>query len=322
MTVKIGLVSGVKGQKVFGSLAIGETPAGKLEIPFCINSGREDGPTLVITAGIHGSEYPGIEAAVRTMRDTTPEMIRGTLVVFPCVNIPGFEACEANVNPIDRINLNRIFPGDPNGTFSHLIVGKLLAEVSRVADYQLDLHGGDFTEKLKPFAIFNTSGVQEVDDKSKQMAFWYDTEFVWDSDVRVGYSGTFSDALAKKRIPAIVAEAGYLGTYNDEEINQHLHGIANIMKGIGMLPGKPEVRTKEQHVLKETWVLSTTRGGLFYPFLQPGTAIKKGQKIGEIKNLRGEVVEELLAPATGYIRILFPKRVVHQGAAVYKGWTS
>src|SRR5215204_2993154 len=172
-----------------------------------INSGRP-GPRVVISAGIHGSEYPGIEAANRLWRSLTADTINGVVVMFPLVNVPGFEAAEANVNPLDHINLNRIFPGDPNGSPSMVMANRLVEEVSQVADYVLDLHGGDTTEWLDPFAIWFRSGNEEVDRKSHRLAELYDTKHIW---ITSGNTGTPAPSRASTRAapsPASFARPG------------------------------------------------------------------------------------------------------------------
>lgn len=321
--VQVGAVKAGPGQKVAGYLTVVERPVTNVVMPVrIINSGRP-GPRVVISAGIHGSEYPGIEAASRLWQSLTPEGITGTIVMFPLVNVPGFEAAEANVNPLDHINLNRIFPGDPNGSPSMVMANRLVEEVSKVADCVLDLHGGDTTEWLDPFAIWFRSGNEEVDRQSQRLAELYDTGHIWITSGKYGYPGTFSGELARRAIPSVVCEAGFMGTYREEEIGQHVRGVTNILKGIGTLEGEPEsVHDGTARVFEENFTVATTKGGTMHPKVQPSEAIRKGQVLAEIKNLEGEVVEELLAPADGVVRVLFPKRVVSTGSIVYRGWVT
>jgi predicted deacylase len=321
--VRVGTVEAGPGEKQFGYITVVERPVTNVVMPVgIINSGRP-GPRVVISAGIHGSEYPGIEAANRLWRSLTPESINGTVVMFPLVNVPGFEAGEANVNPLDHINLNRIFPGDPNGSPSMVMANRLVEEVSQVADYVLDLHGGDTTEWLDPFVIWFRSGKDEVDRKSQRLAEMYDTPHIWITSAKYGYPGTFSGALARLGIPSVVCEAGFMGTYREDEIGQHVRGVTNILKDLGTLEGEPELKhTGAARVFEENFTVATTRGGTMHPRVFPSEAISKGQVLAEIKNLEGEVVEELTAPADGVVRVLFPKRIVGTGSIVYRGWVT
>lgn len=321
--VRVGTIEAGPGEKQFGYLTVVERPITNVVMPVgIVNSGRP-GPTVVISAGIHGSEYPGIEAANRLWHSFSPDGINGVIVMFPLVNVPGFEAAEANVNPLDHINLNRIFPGDPNGSPSMVMANRLVEEVAKVAEYVVDLHGGDTTEWLDPFAIWFRSGNEDVDRRSQRLAELYDTKHIWITSGKYGYPGTFSGELARRGIPSVVCEAGFLGTYREDEIGQHLRGVTNILKDIGTLDGEPEhVHDGPARVFEENFTVATTRGGTMHPKVHPSETIKKGQVLAEIKKFEGDVVEELLAPADGVVRVLFPKRVVNAGSIVYRGWVT
>lgn len=321
--VEVGPIRAEAGEKRFGYLDVLERPVSGIRMPVGIVNSGHPGPRVVISAGIHGSEYPGIEAANRLWRKLQPESIRGVVVFFPLVNLPGFEAAEANVNPLDNLNLNRIFPGDPKGSPSMVMANRLVEEVSRVAEYVIDLHGGDITEWLDPFAIYFKSGNDEVDRVSARLSELYDAPHVWITSAKFGYPGTFSGALARLGIPSVVCEAGFLGTYREEEIGQHVRGVTNILKGIGTLAGDPEQQHADgPRLFEENFTVATTRGGIMHPKVFPSEAIRAGQLLAEIKNIEGEVVEELVAPADGVVRVLFPKRVVSTGSIVYRGWVT
>ena len=113
-----------------------------IELPFTIIEGGMPGPCLVVTAGVHASEFCSIEAAVRLQR-TRPEDINGTLVVLPIMNVQGFWKRSIYVMPEDGKNLNRQFPGDADGTASQRLAHWLTSAVLSKADFYLDLHGGD-----------------------------------------------------------------------------------------------------------------------------------------------------------------------------------
>jgi len=321
--VQVGTVEAGPGEKQFGYLTVVERPVTNVVMPVgIVNSGRP-GPRVVISAGIHGSEYPGLEAANRLWRSFTPETINGVIVMFPLVNVPGFEAAEPNVNPLDNINLNRIFPGDPNGSPSMVMANRLVEEVSKVAECVIDLHGGDITEWLDPFAIWFRSGNDDVDRRSQRMAELYDAKHIWITSGKYGYPGTFSGELARRGIPSVVCEAGFLGTYREDEIGQHVRGVTNILKDVGTLAGEPQrVHDGPARVFEENFTVATTTGGTMHPKVLPSEPIRKGQVLAEIKNIEGDVVEELLAPADGVVRVLFPKRVVNTGSIVYRGWVT
>src|SRR5437868_3502411 len=109
---------GESGTRGTGSFTfIGDAGLEKYRWPYIAIAGASDGPTVIITAGIHAAEYTGIEAAMRLGRALDAKRVRGRVVIIPVLNRPGFYERSIYVNPEDNDNLNRLFPGDPNGTW-------------------------------------------------------------------------------------------------------------------------------------------------------------------------------------------------------------
>ena len=133
------------------------TPVPGLDLPFTVIEGPTPGPVLLVTAGVHGSEFCSIEAALRLAR-LTPEELRGTLVVLPLLNPGGFRARSVYVMPEDGKNLNRMFPGRPDGSLSEQLAHWLVTAVYPQVDAYLDLHGGDLDESLAPFSLYPRIG--------------------------------------------------------------------------------------------------------------------------------------------------------------------
>ena len=143
------------------------------EMPAWVIRGAERGRTLVVTAGVRAAEYPPIEAAVRFARALDPRQLRGTVVVVSLVNLPGFFERSIYVNPRDGRNLNRAFPGAPDGAPSARVVNFLLEHVIRGADAYLDLHCGDLIEALEPFAMYRVTGDPDLDSRADRLARAY-----------------------------------------------------------------------------------------------------------------------------------------------------
>lgn len=318
--VKVGDIQVEKGQKRFGFVKVGDGPISPVNVPVGIISGEEQGPILCITAGVHGSEYPGIEAATRTFAETSPRHVKGAIIIVPVVNVPGFEAGDANECPIDKVNLNRIFPGDKNGSIGQAIAYTLMEEIVLKANYLIDLHGGDLTEMLTPFTVFFSTGNPSVDDTSRKLAMVCGTEFIHDRS-RAPLPGFLIYETAKRGIPAVIHEAGGLGTYREEDIARHLEAIGNVLRYLGILEGEPIVDPSiKQKIVGPTFDVRSKTGGIFYPQTKPGETISKGQTLGLIKNIRGEIVEEIVSQTNGIVRIMFPKRFKYAGDRLYAGW--
>ena len=131
--------------------------------PYTITRGSDDGPRLTLTSGVHPTEYPAIEANIRTTRDLDPARLTGTVVSLPLIDVPAFLSRSPFVCPIDNKNPNRFFPGDPNGTFADVMADAIFRTVIEPANVLVDLHGGDMVEALMPFSIWSASGNPEVD---------------------------------------------------------------------------------------------------------------------------------------------------------------
>src|SRR5439155_13039315 len=145
--------------------------------PFISIAGAAAGPTVVITAGIHAAEYTGIEAAMRLGRALDPKRVRGTIVIIPLLNRPGFYERSIYTNPEDNDNLNRLFPGDPKGTWGQRFAHHLLTEIVTKFDHAIDLHAGDLIEDLTPFVIYRETGDAARDAKIVAMANAYGAEW-------------------------------------------------------------------------------------------------------------------------------------------------
>ena len=147
-------------------------------------TGAKPGPLLFVNAGVHGGEYPPIEAVIRLSKILDPRNIAGTLILMPVMNLPAFRARTPFVCPIDNVNPNRVFPGDPTGSYSEQMTHALINEFVVHADAYVDLHGGDIPEALVPFVICRSeagladSEARDVAARSKEMALAFDLPYV------------------------------------------------------------------------------------------------------------------------------------------------
>ena len=132
-------------------------------------AGAKPGPVLFVNAGVHGGEYPAIEAVIRLGKTLDPKKISGTVILMPVLNLPAFRMRTPFVCPIDNVNPNRVFPGDPRGSYSEQMTHALINEFVVHADAYVDLHGGDIPEALVPFVICR-SEAGLADSKARDVA--------------------------------------------------------------------------------------------------------------------------------------------------------
>ena len=299
--LKIENVEARSGEKKTGYLSVGETAVAAVQLPLAIINGSKPGPTLCISGGVHGFEYSSIAAVMRIIREINPVSLKGALVAVPVVNMFGFEARgpQGGIStpfqcPIDGININRIMPGNPDGSTAYQIAAAFMSRVVSKADFLIDCHGGDLNEEIVPFVI-TASGDEGPKKVAREvLAPCFATEFVIEQELA---GGTHGSALALGK-PAIVVEAGGYGRVLEEAVNLITDGIRNVMKRLEMLEGSPTLT--KQIVRKGWWSVYVKRGGVCQS-VPIGARVKKGQQIAEVQNLFGETLETIESPVDGKV---------------------
>jgi predicted deacylase len=294
-TLEVGPLRAGPGSKVTGFLDVPGTP---IRMPVTLVRGAEPGPLLSITAGVHGGEYPGIEAAIRTAAALDPKNLRGSVIVVHIVDVPAFHGRNIYICPLDGKNPNRVFPGGPAGTASERLAHTVFTEVISRADFYVDLHGGDLNEALVPFTIMLETGDPAVDTRTLALARAYGIRYVVRGRVR---GGTYA-AAAARGIPAILTEAGGQGVLDDRSLQIHLRGLHNVMRHAGIAPGDPDP-VEPVIVLKGFHWVTSEHSGLFYSAMAPGDRVEQSQPVGEVRDYFGRRLAEVTAPAGG--RVLF-----------------
>jgi len=310
------------GTNQHGYLTVGETPMGPIQIPLVIVHGAKAGPTLCVTAGVHAAEYPAIDAVLRTVAGLDPADLSGTVIAVPVVNAPMFRARAAFLSPIDGLNLNRTFPGRPNGTISEVIAHVLLNEVVALADFHIDCHGGDLPEILWPYSAYAMTGNPAVDERGEAMARLYSPRIVAlyrEGTALPATKGSLTNEAAHRGIASILAESGSAGGLDPADVQTHVHGIQNVMRFFKMLPGQPVIRGKRMMAVDQ-FVVAARHGGLLRLAIGIGDEIKKGQEIADVCDVFGDVVEKIVSPADGIARIVWTHKAVNTGDSIVKCW--
>jgi uncharacterized protein len=287
----IGTAQVIPGEKTEGYLHAGtDTDGSAFQIPLLVASGKVEGPTIWVHGCIHGDEFGGAASIIRFFQELEVSELRGTFVGVPVTNLPSFKGW-SRISPLDGANLNRIFPGNPNGTYSQRLAHLLLSSIKENADYVLDLHSGGIALHVDYFMICK-SGESEATKKSMWLAERMGAEVIWqpDEEGSVG-GGTITDYVMNLGIPNVTIEVGggYISAKHEQLFKE---SIRNAMKALDLLPGKPPVQ-KEYVIYKRGNFIFAGEGGLFVPACEVGSILNKGDLIGTIMNLHGKVVEEI-----------------------------
>ena len=305
---------------VVGSLSAkpGEKRAGAQEIivqgkpygfsMFLIN-GNADGPTLVVTAGIHGAEYASIAAALDFGRRLQPDALRGRVIIVPVVNMPAFQARSIYVCPLDGVNLNRVFPGKADGSPTEQIADWVFQNVIKQADYYVDLHGGDLVEALVPFTIYPRTGDARVDNASLEMAKAFGIRYLVRSDATGG--STYATA-AHAGIPAILTESGAQGLWSPEAVALHTNGLNRLMRHLGMLAGAVLEALPFTLIDQFIW-LRSEHDGFWYPNTSVNQVVRRDQDLGCVMDFRGNILQAVQSPADGRVLFLVSSLAINKG---------
>lgn len=265
----------------------------ELKLPHIMLSGSEPGPLLLITAGIHNAEFVGIQAAIELSNEIVPETLKGSVVIIPLANRSGFENRTMSTVYEDGKNLNRVFPGDDEGTEADRLAHLLFNTFMVHADAYIDLHSGDGYEELIPYAYY--LGDSPLEDSARKMIDCVNTEYCVRSRCRTG--GAYNLA-AVNGIPSILIERGCLSLYTREEVDADKQDVLNIMRMLGMFDGEyrnfPKTELSEQN-------LAAPSTGCWYPRLHAGDSFEKGTTLGEIRNYFGDVINEVISTESGII---------------------
>jgi hypothetical protein len=279
----------------FADLPAGRTAKGlarpdlgtPVEIPWFAVRGARPGPTLLVTAGVHGAEYASIEAAYRAA-DTDPAELAGTLLILPIVTPPSFFARSIYVTPVDGANPNRVFPGRDDGGFSERLAAWLMREAVDRADAWIDLHGGDLIESLTPFSL-----VPEEDPVSRRLGEAFGLPLLIEDDL----DGTTATEGGRRGLPCVLAEAGGQGLWPEEAVAPLAEGVQRALIHLGMRDG--EVTPREVRTLTTFAWLRSEHAGLWRPRVAGGDTVTAGQELGVVTDLLGEVRQRAVAPQDG-----------------------
>lgn len=268
--------------------------------------GTAPGPTLCVTAGVHGDELNGVAIARRLVDETDPATLRGTLIVSPIVNAHGFR--DGSRYLPDRRDLNRYFPGRSYGSLASRIAHQFFEQVVRRCDALVDLHTGSLS---RTNLAQIRADLREVDNL--RIAWGFGAEHVVHS---TGQPGTLRRAANDAGIPAVLYEAGEPRRIEAAEIERGVAAIRVLMRSLEMIDGAAPP-SGEQRLYGFTHWVRSDQSGIYVPFVAPGDVVKPGQTIGEITDPFSKNRATVFAPLPGRILGMALGQVVIPGFALF-----
>ena len=294
--LKLGNLIANKGEKKQGLVEIYNTST---SIPVTLINGENEGETVLITGGVHGCEFPCIQTTIELAKEIDPKDVYGNIILIHPVNTQAFKKKVSAVVPEDNKNINRVFPGDLNGTIADKIAHFLSYECQDQADYYLDLHGGDLHELVTDFVYYPGVGDEKVIEQSKKIASALDLDYMVRSKSTTGAY----NSSAIRGIPSVLIERGGRGIWSKEEVKKYKYDVKKILNYLQIIKdssfdGKYENSPKE---LTNVIYLNSNEDGCWYPNIKPGDKVKKGELLGTIKDYFGETLATYYSDIDGVV---------------------
>jgi len=300
----VGQISAEPGSTSRGYVQVATRLDGTpLGIPVIVVHGVDAGPVLSIDACCHGDEHEGTAAILRLLQGIEPSRLRGTLLCVPVLNIPAFEAMQRG-NPFEHwsSDLNRLFPGDPEGNMAQRTAAIHMNLIAGRADYSVSLHSG------ASYLYWSPQGVCGQADGSVKLAqsLGEEWDILWQQGgERAPLTGNCTSALNARGVAAITVEvagaADRFRTRFDRNVDVVVGGLTNVMRTVGMIDGAP-TRAKSWVLVRQRAVRSS-RAGIIVPepALTLRTFVKEGTPLAQLFSPLGELVERVTAPIDGWV---------------------
>lgn len=284
----------------------------KIQVPIIIERGKKDGPTLLITGGIHGNEINGIEIVRQLITKKYNKPESGMVICIPVVNVFGFLNQKRQFP--DGRDLNRVFPGSPRGSLASRFAYHIIKDIVPLADYCIDYHtGGDSRFNVPQIRIHGG------DSESLALAKIFDPPFIISSARK---EKSFRETLYKLQKKVLLFEGGK-SMHIDKVVTQMgIVGALQIMRHLGMREFKEEidkliVTTSDPIILHNTQWMRAKYSGMFHPFVDLGKKVRKGEALGSISGPFGYFERKIKAPHSGYLICINEAPIVTQGDAIF-----
>lgn len=277
-----------------------------LPTPVLVVNGEQPGPTLCLTAAVHGDELNGIEIVRRMVYDLEPDKLSGRVIGVPIVNVQGFQQGSRYLP--DRRDLNRHFPGHPDGSLADRIAHSLFEEVIRHCDMLVDIHTGSLKRTNLPQlrADMNSPDVAEFTRGFDAMAVVHSS----------GSAGMLRTAAVRAGIVAVTMEAGESLRVQDDQIDAGVHSLTSLMERQGMISrlfvwGKPEP------VYYDSQWIRAGHGGILFSDVELGDLVTTGQILGVVADPITNAQHPVRSPRDGRVIGMAVDQVVMAGFAAY-----
>ncbi|WP_103864959.1 succinylglutamate desuccinylase/aspartoacylase family protein [Aquimarina sp. I32.4] len=282
----------------------------KVEIPIIIERSKHSGPTILITAGIHGDEINGVEVVRQIIAKKINKPSKGSIICIPVLNVFGF--LSMNRFFPDGRDLNRVFPGTKNGSLASRFAHQFINEILPTADFCLDFHTGGASR-------FNAPHVR-VDPKNEQLialAKIFNAPFTLLSK---NLDGSYRATCAKKGKDILLFEGGKSQSSSKEIAREGVQGTMRILHHLDMLHSNfdPPIRDSDTLIIKKSFWMRAKYSGLLHIKILIGKHVEKGEILATITDPYGKMRHVVKANNEGYIINVNESSIVYKGDAIFR----
>lgn len=280
-----------------------------LDVPIIIERSKKPGPTVLITAGIHGDEINGVEIVRQIIAKAINKPKCGTIICVPVINVFGF----LNMDRLfpDGRDLNRTFPGSKDGSLASRVAHFVMSEIVPHVDFVMDFHTGGADR-------FNAAQIRIVkeDKKLTELAHVFGAPFIFYSD---NLNKSFRNACNNIGVPMLLFEGGKSFNIHSTITNTGVNGVKRVLHHLGMLNSKFKVSKPKKEavvIIKSKW-LRAKFSGMFKATININTYVEKDEVLGNITDPYGTFNHFVKAPNSGYIFNLNESPIIYQGDAIF-----
>lgn len=269
---------------------------------------------ICIVTGTHGDELEGQYVCFKLNQiiQQNLEKLDGTVEIYPALNPLGIDSITRGIPGFD-LDMNRIFPGNPDGTMTEQVAYTLIRDLQG-ADIVIDIHSSNIFLREIPQVRINVHTADTLVPYAKLL----DVDFIWVHEAATVLESTLAHSLNSLNTPTLVVEMGVGMRINHGYGNRLVNGILNLMHTLGIWTKAPEpISVPEPTVSTGNQVcfINADASGVFLTEIKNNMIVEKGEKIGEVVSpLTGEVLQSVEAPAQGLLFTLRAYPVVYQGS--------
>ncbi len=278
-----------------------------------ISSGNSSKRVCIVT-GTHGDELEGQYVCYKLANDLKNNLdkLNGTVEIYPALNPLGIDTISRGIPGFD-LDMNRIFPGDPNGVMAESVANAILEDL-KGADMVIDIHSSNIFLREMPQVRINVTSSDTLVPMAQKLGI----DFIWVHEAATVLEATLAHSLNSTGTPCLVVEMGVGMRINHSLGNNLVEGILNLLSDMGMWSGDVDESALVEGVISqgdEVSFVNAEASGIFLTEMKTADRVAAGDEIGTIVDpLTGDILHHVNSPVDGFLFTLRAYPVVYDGS--------